>query len=275
MIITFLSDKLLDRHPGLANAIFTICRRENAFVRILEGTNDIWIRDYMPIVLPSGKMVQFTYSPSYLKNGFEHLITESGLLYEQFGFPIKRTQLIMDGGNYVRAGNKILICDRVLKENPTILPEEIKSRLKFMLDAEEVILLPTHPNDPIGHADGIVAAINSKHILVNELEEGATKNENEFHEVLCTALKHNGFRITKCFVDIPENGYIDNWDARGSYLNFTCIGNTLVLPVYQNTNTTRLLNFFIPLFPKKKFWLVNCEQIAKEGGALHCATWTA
>jgi agmatine deiminase len=275
MIITILSDKLLERHPGLANAIYTICRRENAFVRILEGTSDIWIRDYMPIVLPSGKMVQFTYAPSYLKDGYEHLISAPSLLHEQFGFPLKRSSLIMDGGNYVRAGNKVLICDQILNENPTILPEEIISRLKFMLDAEEVILLPTHPNDPVGHADGIVAAVSSAHVLVNELEEGATKNEIEFHEILCTALINHGFRITNCFVDIPENGYIDNWDARGSYLNFTCIGNTLVLPVYKNTNTTRLLNFFIPLFPKKKFWLVNCEDIAKEGGALHCATWTA
>jgi agmatine deiminase len=274
MILTLLSDKLIERFPGFANSIFTIARRENAFVRILEGTKDIWIRDYMPIVLPSGQLVQFTYAPSYLNNEFDCLISSTGLLQEQFGFPVKRSKIIMDGGNYVRAGNKILVCDRIINENPNMPSEVITSRLKFLLDATEVILLPTHPYDPVGHADGIVAAIDHEHILVNDLGNNSNTIEREFYLNLCKILKENGFKVSTCIVDTPDNGYIDEWDARGSYLNFTSIGNTIILPVYKNTDTNRLLNFFIPLFQGKKFWMVDCEEIAKEGGALHCATWT-
>ena len=275
MIITFLSDKIIDRFPTFFGAIFTISRRENAFVRILEGTKDIWIRDYMPILLPSGKMIQFQYNPSYLKNGFEHLRTESGLIEKQFGFPLSKSKVVMDGGNYVRFGDKVLVCDRLFSENQHIHKEELLNQLRYMFQASEIVVLPTHPYDPVGHADGIVANTDRNFVIIEEIPKRATTTEINFHRKLRKVLDEHNIAFKEIFNDLPADGYINEWDNRGSYLNFTFIGNTLLLPVYKNTDTYRLMNCFIPLFPKKSIWMINCEELAKEGGAIHCATWTA
>lgn len=275
MIITFISDKMLDRFPNIASALLAVSRRENSFVRIIEGTKDIWIRDYMPIVLPSGKMVQFTYEPSYLTNGFNHLITETGILEKQLGFPTRKSTLHLDGGNYVRIGGTVLICDRVLSENPNATAVEIITRLKFMLEADKVVLLPTHPFDPVGHADGIVALADTGKVIIDQITKGASAVEVDFHKQLRGTLLREGFRVTECPVDVPEDGHVSVWDCRGSYLNFTFIGNTILIPVYRNTITKKILDFFISQFPSRKIWMINCEEIAKQGGAIHCVTWTA
>lgn len=275
MIITFIADKMLDRFPNFASALLSISRRENAFVRIIEGTKDIWIRDYMPIILPSGKMIQFKYEPSYLTQGYNHLITETGILEKQFGFPIKKSKLNMDGGNYVRIGNTVMICDRILSENPSVSPLEVLSRLKFMLEAEKIILLPTHPHDPVGHADGIVAVSDNNKVIIEQLNQTASEVEIAFYNQLKATLQKANLHVIECPLDLPNDGYINIWDNRGSYLNFSFIGNTILIPVYQNTDKNKLLEFFISQFPKRKIWMINCEEIAKEGGAIHCVTWTA
>jgi agmatine deiminase len=275
MIITFLSDKMLERFPNFVSAMITISRKENAFVRILEGTQDIWIRDYMPILLPSGKMLQFKYQPSYLKNGYEHLITSTRLIENQLGFPLKKVNLTMDGGNYVRLGDKVMVCDRIFSENPLLAKKELITTLKYQLEASEVVVLPTHPFDPVGHADGIVAATDRELVLIDQIPVDACAIEKQFHLQLREVLSENSIKYLECFTDQPVDGYKNEWDSRGSYLNFSLVGNTLLLPVFQNTNTQRLLNAFIPLFPKRRIWMINCEDLAQEGGALHCVTWTA
>lgn len=220
-------------------------------------------------------MVHFKYEPSYLTNGFNHLITETRILEKQFGFPTKKSKLNLDGGNYVRVGNTVLICDRVLSENPNVPAEEIVSRLKFILEAHKVVLLPTHPFDPVGHADGIVALADTGKVIIDQLTDGASSVEIDFHHQLRVTLRREGFRVVECPVDVPEDGHVSIWDCRGSYLNFTFIGNTILIPVYKNTNTKKTLDFFISQFPKRKIWMINCEEIARQGGAIHCVTWTA
>jgi agmatine deiminase len=253
MIITFIADKMLDRFPNFASALLSISRRENAFVRIIEGTKDIWIRDYMPIILPSGKMIQFKYEPSYLTQGYDHLITETGILEKQFGFPTKKSKLNLDGGNYVRIGNTVMICDRILSENPTVSPHEVRSRLKFMLEAEKIILLPTHPCDPVGHADGIVAVSDNNKVIIEQLKQTASEVEIAFYNQLKTTLQKANLHVVECPLDLPDDGYINIWDNRGSYLNFSFIGNTILIPVYQNTDKKKFLNSLSLNFRSAKY----------------------
>ena len=275
MIIIFISDKLSERFPLFISTLLAISRRENAFIQVINNTKDIWVRDYMPIVLPSGKLVQFKYEPSYLTESYKHLITKTGILEKQFGFPTRRSKLKLDGGNYVRIGNTVMICDRVLSENSSISTEEIISQLKFMLEAEKIVMLPTHPFDPVGHADGIVAVTDNNKVMIEKLSETATPIEIAFNEELRSALSRANLHVIECPKDMPEGGYINSWDCRGTYLNFTCIGNTILVPTYRSTDTNKVFEFFIKHFPKRKLWMINCEEIAKEGGAIHCVTWTA
>src|SRR3989304_8642166 len=78
---------------------------------LLKGTKDIWCRDYCPVQISEREFVQFKYEPSYL-NGFgmyksdPFKVNEKNYLRE-----ISYCDVNLDGGNIVKAKNKVIISD--------------------------------------------------------------------------------------------------------------------------------------------------------------------
>jgi hypothetical protein len=71
----YLSD-LLPRHwPGLARTLTRLLEAHRIGTALIPGTWDVWCCDYMPIQIDVGRFVQFRCAPSYLRGGYEHLIT--------------------------------------------------------------------------------------------------------------------------------------------------------------------------------------------------------
>ncbi len=274
MTITFLSDLLKYRYPGLAEHIDHISKKENAIVRVINNTRDIWIRDYMPVMSSKGKLVKFKYRPSYLVGEFESLITEERVIKEGFEFSFHQSKIIADGGNFIWAGEKLLICDRVFEENPQISREELLQRLRYLLDAKDIIVLPTHPLDPLGHADGVVYHIKDNEVLIDGLGSNATEVDIKYFKNLRSILTGAGFHIIEAPVCDMKVANMDEWDARGSYVNITRIGRTLLLPVFKDSRKDELMNFYITLFRSDSLSFIGIDSLAKEGGGLHCVTWT-
>jgi hypothetical protein len=48
----------------------------------IEGTKDIWIRDYMPIQLSDDKFLVYKYDPDYLKDSGKEYLTDSQSIYK-------------------------------------------------------------------------------------------------------------------------------------------------------------------------------------------------
>ena len=66
--IVYLSELLATRYPETCKRLTDILNRHNVPFAFLKGTKDIWCRDYMPVQTPSGKLIQFRYDPSYLRD---------------------------------------------------------------------------------------------------------------------------------------------------------------------------------------------------------------
>jgi agmatine/peptidylarginine deiminase len=274
MQLILISDLLTQRYPSIARAISETCQEEHAMLAEAKGTKDIWIRDYMPVVLPDDSMIQFNYKPSYLYPEYTQLITRPEDVNLPFAFRKKRSKIILDGGNYVRLGNKVLICDRVVAENPGLSKEQLINQLTRLLKATEIVLLPTHPFDPTGHADGIVTPVSESNVLIESSTNYSSKEEIQFHHRLRQTLTAHSIGITECPTEPPTDGYHDEWDCRGSYLNVVRIGRTVLIPFYAHSDKHRVHSFFIAAFRKYKVRLVQCDALAEEGGALHCVTWS-
>ncbi len=97
----YVADTLAPRHPATAAALTDALRRSGADVATLPGTRDIWARDYMPVLTDSGQLVQFCYSPDYLRaKRWQPTITDGATVAQQLGLPFRPCPLVVDGATW-------------------------------------------------------------------------------------------------------------------------------------------------------------------------------
>lgn len=117
----FLSDWLSKECPELYQSLTKALRDNTVEYRILSNTNDIWCRDYMPIQTDEKRFVSYKYYPDYLvKEHKEHYITDVkdvGNMDFLHQAEVVTLDLVLDGGNVVKCGNKMVMTEKVFVEN--------------------------------------------------------------------------------------------------------------------------------------------------------------
>ena len=87
---------------------------------MLPLTNDIWARDYMPIQLANGDLIEFRFDPDYLQGrykGYRDLKTYPDLVCDAISKKTVKSDIIMDGGNIVKSKDCIILTDKIVSEN--------------------------------------------------------------------------------------------------------------------------------------------------------------
>ncbi len=150
--------------------------------RFLNGTRDIWIRDFMPVRRKDGRYVSFRYEPSYLK-GYSHLETDfkrdiSRQFYDLMQASgsdspqdiILCSDINLDGGNVILSpsGNKAIVSNRLFTENAGRDRSGLIRQLEEQL-AAHVIVIPSDPDDMTGHADGMVRFLDEDTVVGNNV----------------------------------------------------------------------------------------------------------
>lgn len=268
MTRVYFSDLLPVRHRSFYNGLTTLLIRNNVEHALLPGTKDIWCRDYMPVPTKRNGLVQFTYEPSYLNTAlFRNTITDPQPITDRLQWSCIASSIRLDGGNVVQAHNKVLMCDRVFRENPEITGNELINQLENLLEAE-IIILPSHPHDLFGHTDGIVRWYNDRTVLINDLSQEPAA----FRIDLLNAL--SGANIS--YIEVPVNFTGKSAiDATGLYLNYLATDQLIVLPEFNLPQDQEVFDLFSLLYPHKKVEVINSLSIAREGGVLNCVSWNA
>jgi agmatine deiminase len=203
--IVYVADTLPARYPGVWSAMQAALASASVATVALPGTRDVWVRDYMPAVLPSGGLVQFCYAPDYLrtKRG-QRSITDTARICAAHGWQPHPSNLVVDGGNLVRCGNRVLLTDKVLRENAALEPRQLVRQLTQQLEAESLVLLPTDPHDFTGHADGMLHVLDERTVLLNDCRR------EKLWPTLQTTLLNAGLN----WIFLPYNPY-DNATYKG------------------------------------------------------------
>ena len=134
----FLADKLKDKKYSAFLARFEKVLIENNIpFKFLSDTNDIWAVDYMPVQISTDKFVQFEYNPDYLQSKTQSkTIYDVDCICKSINVLPKKSKLIVDGGNVIRTTNKVIMCDKVFKENSKVSEKEL---IKQLRDTFEVV----------------------------------------------------------------------------------------------------------------------------------------
>jgi hypothetical protein len=112
----------------------------------IKRTKDIWIRDYMPILIDNEKYLVYKYDPDYLKETGTKYLTDSYVIYKKV-LPLsycRETKITLDGGNFVTSAKHRFLTDKVFKENGKPLYDpDFCTYLKEVLSSD-IIFLPWH-----------------------------------------------------------------------------------------------------------------------------------
>ena len=220
----------------------------------------IWARDYMPVQVSKEKFVKFNYNPDYLKDNPEYKPDTSAILSD-LGIQVIYSDIIVDGGNIISCGDKVIMTDKIFRENPHYSHNRLIDTLCQLLEAE-IVLIPEDRYDGYGHSDGMVRCLGENKVLVN--------NYCDFDK----SLRRKLLATLSPYFDIAELHYGTYTDKSWAYINFFHVGQHIFVPMSKDKLAEMAFRQIVEAFPECKCHRIwNCDSLVQEGGALNCSTW--
>lgn len=266
----FFSSLLPERCPVLNAHIVDVLQHHGIQYAYLSGTKDIWCRDFMPIQINENQFVFYKYTPNYLqdKTGLtlqtnpEKVIQTGSNRLQPIWQKSIALDLVLDGGNVVKCGNKIVMTDKVLVENKDKSPEEVQRLLEAAFRCE-VFFLPWDRIEKYGHCDGIIHYLSDNRVLMT--------NYDDFDK----ALAHDYLRILEKHFDVEILKYnVKRKHERSwAYINFLQIGNLVLVPQLGIPEDEQALEQISVAMPNCKVIGIPALEAVRRGGALNCISW--
>lgn len=260
----YLSGWLEETYPEVYFNLTTILAANNVRHETIPCTCDIWCRDYMPLQLSDNRFLCYRYYPDYLakRKSYHKYITDSKEVCKAMKLSIKESSIIIDGGNVVKTGKKVIMTEKVFHENPDISEKSLRKRLQDMMECE-VIFLPWDKYEKYGHADGIVKPVYDNTVLMTNYDDYDKEYYEEFKK-----------RLSQAF-DVEVLHYNSkNKDTRTwAYINFLSVGKLIILPKLNIEEDEQALNQIKQYYPEYTIEQVNSESIIAAGGGLNCISW--
>ena len=259
----YLSALLPTLYPADAETLFTALTAHDVPYALLDGTRDVWVRDFMPVRTRSGQMISFRYEPSYLRDCSELRTDFLRDIAPQLALTPLYSDINLDGGNVVfsPSGARVLISDRVFSENPEYPPAALVRELSELLETE-VLIIPSLKSDMTGHADGMARFLDDRTVLCNR-----PLSSCGFEQQVKRAVQDCDLDAVD-FPFVPTGGV----SAVGCYLNYLETERVVFLPVFGIEQDAEAETSARQLF-SKEIVPVNIQEIAQQGGCLNCITW--
>lgn len=197
--------------------------------------------------------------------------------------------LRLDGGNFINNNSIVLLTDKIMSYNRELSKNEIINIIKDFTGLQ-AILIPKNSNDSVGHLDSTLTFFDEqKACIANYPSFSFLKPDIDFLYRLRKVLEEEKIEMIE-LKDRPIDEvvacrcYLNNKKAcfstaRGSYLNFLRINNTVILPEYtlptiKETGYYNSINREILENLGFEVLSINCDQLSKKGGSLHCISYT-
>ena len=266
----FFSNLLLEKCPVLNAHIVDALRKRSIPFTYLKGTKDIWCRDYMPIQIEKNRFVFYSYTESnellrLLPMSMEEEVRFDGLHPISISHPVFhrfKLELVMDGGNVVKCGDKVVMTDKVFVENKDKTPQEVQRQIEEAFQCE-VVFLPWDRNEKYGHSDGIIHCLGDNRVLMTNYADFDKGIADEYLRILekyfdVTILKYN-----------VKRKHMRSW----SYINFLQIGTLVLVPQLGIPEDDQALEQISSTLPDCEIVGIPALEAVRRGGALNCISW--
>ena len=262
----FFSEWLPSVCPTLFYNIVKILNNNHIHHQLLSSTNDIWCRDYMPIQTDEKRFVFYKYNPNYLKTKYYRRyitdVNKVGNIDFLHQADLVTLDLVLDGGNVVKCGNKIVMTEKVFAENNDKSRCEVQQLLEEAFQCG-IVFLPWDKNEQYGHSDGIVHYLCDNRVLMT--------NYNDFDKIFA----QDFLRILEKHFDVTVLKYnVKRQHKRSwSYINYLQIGQLALVPQLGIPEDEQALQQITEALPQCKVVGVPALEVVRKGGALNCISW--
>lgn len=264
----YLADTLQKKYPTFFKRFEQVLIAHEIEFALLPNTKDVWAVDYMPIQIDLNKFVRFIYNPSYLQTTkYLKTISDVDKICVDIGIETSKSNILIDGGNVTRTTDKVIMTERIFKDNPTYERKKLIKELRELLQVDKLYLVPEQPDDFTGHSDGMLRFIDEDTIVINDYK----KEKKEFYAVFKNAIQNTGLEA----IEIPYNVYNNKNDeqANGDYINFLQMKNIVIIPTFGIKEDELAIRKLETVFAGNKIVAIDSNDIAKDGGILNCITW--
>lgn len=269
----YMSELLMSRYPETCKNLIKILEKHHINYFFIKGTKDIWCRDYMPVQTESGKLIQFTYNPSYLKGKKEWEESRSNVkdICKQNNITATFSNINLDGGNVLVCDGRAIISDRLYSENPDKTRDELRKELAILLECEIIVIPSLNKTlDFTGHADGMVRFVDRNTVIGIKYDDKYKKDWWKNTQKVLD--KYNiSFIEVPFFEDETDREHPES--AIGVYVNYLEVNDLIVVPVFGRAEDAQAIEIIQKAFPNKQIETINYNDVAKEGGLLNCTTW--
>ena len=265
----YLSSLLQRLAPVTYANLVSVLDRYGLEYRLIPHTNDAWCRDDMPIQVADSDFRGFTYDPDYLHESEVLLATrtDGNEVCREMGFEVKMPSksLVIDGGNVIRCDDKIIMVEKVFRENPYSVVETAKA-IEEHFNAE-LVVLPWDEYEIYGHADGLVRYVGNNHVLVTNYD----RFNKGFTRKVIKTLKEHFSEVYKLEYNVPEQ-HEHNW----AYINWLQTDKVLMIPSFgclEDEQAFEQIASFMPMY-RGRIEMVRASDLVRHEGCLNCASWT-
>ena len=267
--MVYLSSSLRRESPKTYASLVSALEKHGAEYRFLDNTHDIWCRDYMPVQVAEDIFCGFDYDPDYLHESKELLATrtDGNMVWHDLGLEVKQpaTPLIIDGGNVIRCDNKIIMIEKVFRENNYSKDNLAKAIEEHFM--AELIVLPWDESEIYGHADGLVRYIGNDRALITNYD----RFDKSFTRKVIEALRQHFKEVFKLEYNVQRQ-HKHNW----AYINWLQTDKVLLIPSFGYPEDEQAFKQITALMPMYQGYaeMISAKDLIRHEGCLNCVSWT-
>ena len=247
---------------------------------IIANYNDTWTRDYIGLSIETKEgpfVVDFKFNGwgekyNHEKDNSINLQLQAQNIISKIKY--EYNHFILEGGSIDSNGKgTILTTSKCLlnkNRNSNLNKKEIEKMLLESLGIKKILwlnhgLIPG--DDTNSHVDTLARYCDEKTIVYSINDSNELKSMEE--ELKIIALE-NQYELIP--IDLPEPIFYNERELPASYVNFLITNKKILAPMYGDKNDSSAISTLQKLFPTRKIVGIDCTQIIKQNGSLHCIT---
>ena len=249
-------------------------------------SDDVWIRDFGPLFLVHDQRQELCIA-DWRYNAWGDKFPEqsrddraSAWIADQLGIRRFAFDQVLEGGAVESNGAGHILTTEVVLLNPNrngeTTVDKVASQITSGLGADEVLWLKDGlvGDDTDGHIDNLARFFKVDGIVIGETNDPEDPN---YTGLLENTQRLQEFRTSRgdpygsVQLPLPDPITYQGEPLAASYLNFIVLNGAVLVPTYgQPENDAKALEIIGDCFPGREVRGVDCRDILKEGGALHC-----
>lgn len=249
-------------------------------------SDDVWIRDFGPLFLIHDQKQELCIADWRFNawgNKFPNQKLDdraSAWIAAQIGIRRFAFDQVLEGGAVESNGAGLILTTDVVVLNPSrngaTTAAKVERQLTSRLGADTVLWLHDGlvGDDTDGHIDNLARFFKADGILIAEVSDPQDANYPALSDNIRRLQEFRtpcGAPFASVQLPLPDPLTHEGEPLAASYLNFVVLNGAVLVPTYnQPTNDAQALELIGDCFPEREIIGVDCTDIIKEGGALHC-----